>query len=99
VAPSKKPAAATPPGASAHTADCELQRRRAKEARQVHDWTGALRNTADAACWSSITERKRLRVQALMEQGRFADCTREAGASPDRQIVRWTTICRKRLEG
>jgi serine/threonine-protein kinase len=85
-------------GAEAHTAACELDRRRATEARQVHDWSGALRHTADKTCWTSTTTRKRLRVQALMELERWSECTREAGDSTDPRIQRWATICTRRLE-
>jgi serine/threonine-protein kinase len=85
-------------GAQAHTPECELDRRRATESRQVHDWKGALRHTADKACWTSTTERKRLRVQALMELERWSACTEEARGSKDAKIERWATICTKRLE-
>jgi hypothetical protein len=85
-------------GAQAHTPECELDRRRATESRQVHDWKGALRHTAEKACWTSTTERKRLRVQALMELERWSACTEEARGSKDPKIERWATICTKRLE-
>ena len=78
--------------------ECDLDRKRATEARAVHDWSGTLRHTADKSCWSSSIERKRLRVQALMELERWSSCTQEAEGSTDAKIQRWATICTKRLE-
>jgi predicted Ser/Thr protein kinase len=94
--PAEKPAA--PEVDRSQTAECNLDRKRATEAREVHDWSGALRYTADNSCWSSSIERKRLRVQALMELERWSSCTKEAAGSSDPKIQRWATICTKRLE-
>jgi serine/threonine-protein kinase len=99
--PEREPKPAPPVeagGAEADTPECELDRRRATEARQVHDWSGTLRHTANKGCWSSSIERKRLRVQALMELERWSSCNAEAAGSNDPKILRWATICSKRLE-
>ena len=102
--PAGTPIPATPPPEPAKTTatettpSCEHDRRRAADARIVHDWSGTLRHTADATCWPSALERKRLRVQALMELERWSACLAEAEGAGDPKIQRWATICSKRSE-
>jgi hypothetical protein len=75
-------------------------RRGATDARRAHDWKGVLRYTARAACWQASQERGPLRVKALMELGRFEDCTRAAEhvSSASAEVRGWAKLCRKRQE-
>ena len=89
------PAAAVP---ASETERCRDARADAKAAKARFDWRQVIRATADRECWASSTDRRRLRVEALLEQKRFRDCVDEAGGSTDAAIVRMVKFCRKRLD-
>jgi hypothetical protein len=86
------------PPPSAGTADCERSRQQAADARRAHDWTGVLRHSASARCWSSSADRLRLRVQAYMELGRFDRCLALGSGSTDADVQRFVTLCNHRRE-
>lgn len=72
---------------------CKLVRAETQRARDEFDWTAVLARTdADAACWSR-QERRRLRVPALAELGRYTACVREGSGSTDPIIVRQVEKC------
>jgi serine/threonine-protein kinase len=73
---------------------CARTRRRATDARAAHDWATVLRMTDERSCWASRSDRGRLRVQALMESGRFRECAVLGASLPDDDTVaRWVRLC------
>jgi hypothetical protein len=96
-----KPSSATPAKPAAPASDsptCVALREDAKRAAGALAWSDVLRDTAETACWPRSTERLRLRVEALAELGRFADCVRAGGSSKDKKISESVEWCRKRLD-
>jgi serine/threonine protein kinase len=85
-----------PESASADSRACKDLRQRARDAREMQDWPGVLRHTTKAACWDSPLERKRLRVKALLESGRYADCISTGSTSDDKDIVKWVALCERK---
>lgn len=72
---------------------CKVVRAETQQARDEFDWAAVLAKTdAEPACWSR-QERKRLRVPALAELGRYAACVREGSGSTDPVIVRQVQKC------
>lgn len=72
---------------------CKIVRAETQSARDEFDWTAVLAKTdAEPACWSR-QERKRLRVPALAELGRYAACVREGSGSTDPVVVRQVQKC------
>jgi len=98
--PRKPPgSSSTKPGAPApDSPTCVAMRESAKRAAGSLSWTEVVRETAETACWPSSTERLRLRVEALAELGRFADCVRAGGSAKDKKISESVEWCRKRLD-
>lgn len=72
---------------------CKSVRAETQSARDEFDWAEVLAKTdSDPTCWSR-QERKRLRVPALAELGRYAACVREGSGSTDPVIVRQVQKC------
>lgn len=90
------PPSAKPDDASADSRACKEVRQQARDARQVQDWPGVLRHTSKAGCWESGLERRRLRVKAMLESGRYADCISTGGNSEDKDIAKWVDLCRRK---
>lgn len=89
-----------PPADRDHaTAECDLVRRAAVDARNAHDWAGLLRHSTRASCWSARAEPTKLRVKALLELGRFAECV-DVGRDVrrDAELDRWLALCATRTE-
>ena len=93
-----KPGPAKPAAPSSDSPTCVALREAAKRSAGSLAWSDVLRDTAETACWPSSTERLRLRVEALAELGRFADCVRAGGSSKDKKISDSVEWCRKRLD-
>lgn len=83
----------TPPSVS--KAECSLEVKRAFEARDAHDWDGVLRYTKTSKCIAA-GERMRLRVKALKELGRFADCIALGERSSDPDVQLDVKVCQRR---
>ena len=78
---------------------CQQDRNAADLARTQRTWRSALRLTSDAECWSSEDERVDrtvLRVQALLELGRYRRCIAEGKGLTDPRVARITKFCRDR---
>ncbi len=72
--------------------ECTHMRERALAAQRSYDWKAVVDATASKACWPGV-ERKRLRVLALLELGRFTACANEGSGSADPQIVTLVEKC------
>lgn len=72
--------------------ECQETRDAAQEAKRRIDWKSVLTHTQRRACWSG-PERKRLRVVALLELGRYRDCVAESKGSSDPRVVRVGEAC------
>ncbi len=99
--PRKPTPSSVPPKPATPAADspaCVALREATKRAAGSLSWSDVVRDTSDASCWPSSTERLRLRVEALAELGRFADCVRAGGSSKDKKISESVEWCRKRLD-
>lgn len=92
--PAMQPRPAPPrnPPRAKDTEACREARRAAQAAKHGYDWDAVLIHTERRACWSG-EERKRLRVLALLELGRFEACVREGGRSTDPAIVTLVEKC------
>jgi len=82
------------------SAACVGARRRAYEsAREHRDWNAVLRATTNRRCWNApeySDERRALRVPALLELERFAECVKEGAGSTDPRVAKATKLCRLR---
>ncbi|MEM7153932.1 MAG: protein kinase [Myxococcota bacterium] len=86
---------------SATRARCKQARNAADLARTRRNWANALRSTSDAACWPTPdqrVDRKVLRVQALLELGRYKRCVAEGKGITDPRVARITKFCREHME-
>jgi len=88
----RRPEAKAPEAPSAEA--CERTREAAKAAGYAFEWEAVLRETNSKACWSGRPGRKRLRVMALIELGRFEACAREASGVADPQVVKLAEKCK-----
>jgi hypothetical protein len=87
------------PGPSSE--QCERLRRQAAAADDARDWSRVLQATADARCWitkDQRNDRKALRVEALAELGRYAQCVKEGAGSTDPRVASRTKVCRVRSQ-
>lgn len=83
----------TKPTAPVRPERCAEVKAATEQARLKWDWNTVLTNVdADPACWPR-TERRRLRVRALAELGRFEACVHEGSGSTDPVVVRQVEKC------
>jgi hypothetical protein len=84
------------------SAVCVGARRRAYEAAtKRRDWKAVMRETSDRRCWNAPeyrSERRALRVEALLELERFEECVEEGAGSTDPRVAKATKLCRVRSE-
>ncbi|HWB80807.1 MAG TPA: serine/threonine-protein kinase, partial [Nannocystaceae bacterium] len=96
--PTPPPAEVKPTPADVAASDeCVRMRARADDARESHDWNTVLAATKKGACWKNNRDRIAMRVKALLELKRFADCKYAAGSIDDKDIQRDAKICEKRM--
>ncbi|MCA9700160.1 MAG: serine/threonine protein kinase [Myxococcales bacterium] len=76
---------------------CAKVRGDAEHALETQQWSKADRLARRSACWSSSTERLRIRVKALAQSERYADCVRAGESQSDKEIQKWVNICRRAL--
>src|SRR5690606_6762166 len=80
----RKPGSASPPRKrlSPDSPECQTQRQKAEQAARDRSWSVVLTETLRSECWPSSTGRKVMRLEALMELGRYEQCVSEgAGIS------------------
>ena len=71
----------------------------ARAAFRAYRWSAVLRHTHDRTCWSEHdAEYLLMRTEALMEEGRWADCVRTGKRSADSNVRRHAERCQKRLD-
>jgi serine/threonine-protein kinase len=87
------------PGEIVASDECVRMRARADDARAAADWDTVLSSTKRGACWKSNRDRIAMRVKALLELKRFAECKSAAGTIDDKDIQRDAKICEKRMTG
>lgn len=75
--------------------ECADVRDDAAAALASKQWDKADRLARRSSCWSSSVERLRIRVRALAETERYADCVRVGGDHSDKEIQKWVNICRR----
>jgi serine/threonine protein kinase len=85
------------PAPDHRSAECAKVRGDAERALAATQWSTAERLARRSACWSSQVERLRIRVQALAQAERYAECVRVGEASQDKEIRKWVNICRLAL--
>jgi serine/threonine-protein kinase len=106
-----QPAAAPPqvePGEPAHAveapigdkptaAECASRRRITKDARIQHAWKKVIANTRNEDCWPGEhrSERTKLRVLALWETKRYAECARAGVAAKDQETQKRAQRCKE----
>lgn len=94
----ENPGAEGPAPAPDHrSAECAKVRGDAEHALATTQWSTAERLARRSACWSSQVERLRIRVQALAQAERYAECVRIGEAAQDKEIRKWVNICRLAL--
>ena len=93
--PIAEPKPGKPPVAGA---ECVAHRDAAARASDALEWREVLEHTRSAGCWADRTARLRLRVEALAELSRHADCVNEGDGLADALIMRTVALCRKRLD-
>jgi hypothetical protein len=93
--PVKPPAVPEP--APHETQRCQDIREDASTAKRTFAWRQVLRATADRSCWASSVDRRRLRVEALLELGSWNECVTEGASASDPRISRMVAFCRKKL--
>lgn len=76
---------------------CDKVEASGRKALDELDWAAVIRLTAKKRCWSSSEERVRLRVEALMQSRRWAECVEAAEGSADPKVTRWAKFCGKHL--
>lgn len=94
-----EPVAAPPPRAPAGPSERECSRARdaARDARRSHLWSAVLTHTKDRRCWSGDrSERKRLRVQSLLETGDFEACVRLGRGASDSETKKRVALCERK---
>lgn len=67
----------------ADTSACNGVHEQARQAHRSRAWTKVLEDTTRKQCWTSDQERSRLRVNALLNLGRFEQCVREGAGATD----------------
>ncbi|MCH9681764.1 MAG: serine/threonine protein kinase [Deltaproteobacteria bacterium] len=77
--------------------DCRHSRQAAQDAKRKYDWNGVLATTSRSACWSEA-DRKRLRVLAYLELGRYEACMDEGAGLTDPQIAKLVGKCEGAVE-
>jgi serine/threonine protein kinase len=85
------------PSPDHRSAECAKVRGDAERALAATQWSTAERLARRSACWSSQVERLRIRVQALAQAERYAECVRIGEAAQDKEIRKWVNICRLAL--
>jgi serine/threonine protein kinase len=80
----------------ADTAECARTREKATQAVSAYEWSKALALAGRAQCWRSETARKRILVQGLFYEDRWAECVRAGESSKDPEVNRWVKLCKRR---
>lgn len=94
-APRGAPIAEPPPVPIESAKDrCSGHSKQAQAATKRQDWEGVLRSTKDAACWGDQHERRRLRLAALRNTGRYEACVKLATKTGDQRTA---NFCNKQL--
>jgi hypothetical protein len=94
-----RPEASEPAAPEADTTLCWRTRKRAEQARDVHDWAGVLRHTRDPSCWAEQREqRRRLRAKGYMELEHWSECVETSRDLRDAEGRKWHELCRRRKE-
>lgn len=76
------------------TASCEARRRRAEEASRDRAWTEVLTQTKRAECWASSKPRMLMRLDAMLQLQRYAQCASEGARSSDPVLAARVERCR-----
>jgi len=69
----------------------------ARDASQARRWSRVLSRTRSSRCWDDRTERALLRIEALSELQRYADCFALGKSSPNAEVRRMAKICGSQL--
>jgi hypothetical protein len=93
--PTPKPTQSDPEPKPVAKPDCEGVEQAAEQAKAKRDWDGVLEHTARRRCWSSNKARLRLRVEALAQAKRWAECLTVGEGHDDPEITRWVKFCAK----
>ncbi len=68
----------------------------AEQATQAHNWTKVVKLTTKRKCWPSQRARVRLRIEALVQSGRWTECVESAAPHlDDHQIASASKLCSK----
>ena len=96
VEPPQAPAATIPPQLppKAPNKNCQGRSKQARAATKRQDWKGVLQATKTAACWTDQQERRKLRLEALRNAGKYAACVELATKVGDHRTAKF---CNKRL--
>ena len=91
--PSPEPAEVEDPQEPA-SQRCSGRTNQARTATKRQDWGGVLRATKNAACWTDQHERRKLRLAALRNAGKYEACVELATKVGDHRTAKF---CSKRL--
>lgn len=76
---------------------CAKNRVEARKAGKARAWKAVLAATRDATCWSSKTERARLRARAFRSLGRYAACVSVTHGAQDPEVLKLGKECYRLL--
>lgn len=95
--PDAREALPTPPQApsvESPVESCSGRTNQARAATKRQDWAGVLRATKNAVCWTDQQERRKLRLEALRNSGKYEACVELATKVGDHRTAKF---CSKRL--
>jgi len=69
----------------------------ARDASHARRWGRVLSRTRSSRCWDDRAERTLLRIEALSELQRYADCFALGKSSPNAEVRRMARICGSQL--
>ena len=95
--PIAKPEPARPPAVDSPA--CREHRDAAVKAKRSSNWSAVLEHVSAKACWTGPhkTAAVALRVRALFQTERFAECVKAGGKSSDEEVTKVVVSCAGRL--
>jgi len=88
------PSVRPPDPVEAPKTGCSGRSKQARAATKRQDWSGVLRATKNASCWSDQQERRKLRLEALRNAGKYTACVELATKVGDHRTAKF---CNKRI--
>jgi hypothetical protein len=81
------------------TRECGERRARADAALRGGDWSALERLAQQSACWARADTAVSLRMQALFEMGRYAECIALGSKAKSKVIKQWENNCLRAQQG